>query len=145
MHELLAPLYHAVAYDAIMDEQEGVTINADNGLKELCSPLWVAADAWALFDAVMRSASRWYEWQESPLSSRSTATMTALSGGKDSPLPAHVQLDIRDGHQQGGLQPYIAPIVQTCNTIQGTLLRSTDPQLFKSLQEAGIEPQIYGM
>ncbi|KAF9451081.1 RabGAP/TBC [Macrolepiota fuliginosa MF-IS2] len=148
MHELLAPLYHAVAYDAIMEEQEGITIIAEGALRELCSPLWVAADAWALFKAVMRGVSRWYEWQETPLSiSKSTTSATSLpngSGGRSSPLPTHVRFDVRDG-QQGGLKPYVAPIVQTCNLIQGTLLRTTDPQLFSAIQGTGIEPQIYGI
>lgn len=145
MHELLAPLYHAVAYDAIMEEQ-GITIIADTALKELCSSPWVAADAWALFEVVMRGVSRWYEWQESPLqgSNSSMTSPTLLPGERNSPLTAHVRLDARDG-QQGGTRPYVAPIVQVCNMIQGTLLRTTDPQLFKAIQETGLEPQIYGM
>ncbi len=145
MHELLAPLYHAVAYDAIMEEQEGVVVIADGVLKGLCSSPWVAADAWALFDAVMRGVSRWYEWQEPPLPSGAVTTTTASAGGSGGKnlLPAHVQFDVRDG--RGGLRPYVAPIVKICNTIQGTLLRTTDPQLFSAVQEAGIEPQIYGM
>lgn len=149
MHELLAPLYHAVAYDAIMEEQEGIAINVDSSLKELCSPVWVAADAWALLEVVMQGVSRWYEWREPPPSVPDSATNAATPspsgpGGRNSPLPAHVRLDVRVG-QQGGLKPYVAPIVQTCNAIQGTLLRTTDPQLFQAVQATKIEPQIYGM
>jgi TBC1 domain family protein 5 len=140
MHELLAPLYHAVAYDAILEEQEGIAINADTVLKELCSSVWVAADAWALFEAIMRGVSRWYEWQEPSM----TAVLTNGPGGRSSPLHAHVRFDVKEGLQDG-LKPYVTPIVQTCNTIQGTLLRKTDPQLYKAVQGTGLEPQIYGM
>jgi TBC1 domain family protein 5 len=135
MHELLAPLYHAAAHDAIMEER-GINILADTTLKELCSSIWVAADAWAMFEVVMRGVSRWYEWQEP-----SSGLPTGASTPKDSPLAAHVRLDVGEGE----IRPYVTPIVQACNVIQGTMLRATDPQLFKSIQATGLEPQIYGM
>jgi TBC1 domain family protein 5 len=135
MHELLAPLYHAVAHDAIVEER-GANISADATLKELCSSIWVAADAWALFEVIMRGVSRWYEWQEP-----SSSLPMSASAPKNSPLTAHVHLDVGEGE----MRPYITPIVQACNVIQGTMLRATDPQLFKSIQATGLEPQIYGM
>ena len=42
-------------------------------------------------------------------------------------------------------QTYLSPIVKTCNDVQSTYLKTADPQLWKSMQAAGIEPQIYGM
>jgi len=145
MHELLAPLYHAVAFDALPQE-EGITINADISLKDLCSSLWVAADAWALFEAVMRGVSRWYEWQEPSGSHLSPPPLFAVTRPREtsSSLPARLHFDTK-GNFQGGMRAYIAPIVRTCNIIQGTMLRTTDPQLFDAIQGTGLEPQIYGM
>lgn len=131
MHELLAPLYYAVDYDSI---PEGTSSTLDSDLVETCSRTWVAADAWALFLAVMHGVSRWYEWRESD--------DTSGVGASTSPLANQVQLN-SDG--KVNLKPYVAPIVQACNHIQGNLLRTVDPLLWKKLQDAGIEPQIYGM
>lgn len=58
MHELLAPLYYAVEYDSISEEAVGMVKSPV--VQEVCSRSWVAADAWALFDAVMHGVSRWY-------------------------------------------------------------------------------------
>lgn len=129
MHELLAPLYHAVDYDSIPQDVD----TAEPQMKELCSRDFVAADAWALFLAVMKGVSRWYEWRE--------PDSVATAGGF-SPLPNHVQLT-SDGKLD--LKPYVARIVQDCNHLQGTLLRTVDPILWKTLHGTGIEPQIYGM
>ena len=60
MHELLAPLYYAVDYDSLSDGTPGI----DEDLQEFCARRWVAADAWMLFDHVMRSTSKWYEWRD---------------------------------------------------------------------------------
>lgn len=122
MHELLAPLYYAVDVDSFADSAQSDT------LTEICSRSWIAADAWVLFESVMRYASRWYEWRERP----STQSLP-------SPLSTHVQIN-PDGQAQ--LKPYIAPIVQDCNQIQSTLLRSADPLLWKHLQSSGLEPQV---
>src|SRR6266576_6444442 len=110
MHELLAPLYHAVQYDSVRcsEDQDPTTF------QEICSRMWVAADAWALFNIVMNGVSRWYEWRESP--------------DRSLHLSSHVQLDIARGGTQ--LRPYVAPIVRTCNDIQTTLLRAVDPPLW---------------
>ncbi|KAK0503183.1 RabGAP/TBC [Armillaria luteobubalina] len=130
MHELLAPLYYAVEYDSISeDEQEYVH---DFKVQEICSKTWVAADAWCLFNAVMQSASQWYEWRDPPLDTKGR-----------SPLSSHVHLHIPGGLVE--LKPYVPPIVQTCNNIQANFLRTTDPQLWQRLQTTGIEPQIYGI
>lgn len=129
MHELLAPLYFAVDYDSIPETTD--TVDAD--LKEVCSRTWVAADAWALFLSIMHGVSRWYEWREPE---------DASVAGLSSPLANHVQLN-PNGKVE--MKPYIAPIVQVCNHIQGTLLRTVDPALWQKIQSAGIEPQIYGM
>lgn len=128
MHELLAPLYYAVDVDSLPDTVEESNFEM---AVELCSQVWVAADAWVLFESVMRYGSRWYEWRERPL----TQTLA-------SPLSNHVQIN-PDGQAQ--LKPYIAPIVQDCNEIQSTLLHTTDPLLWKHLESSGLEPQIYGM
>jgi TBC1 domain family member 5 len=125
MHEILAPLYHAVQFDSIT-QSENCSIE-DSELAEICSRLWVAADAWVLFDAVMRGISKWYEWRESP-----SASPTDFM----SPVSSRGQVDMK---------PYIAPIVETCDRIQSRILRTTDPSLYKHMQAVGIEPQIYGM
>ena len=129
MHELLAPLYYAVDFDSLSSDS-----NADPSLKEFCSRVWVAADAWALFSAVMKGAGRWYEWQENK-----TAGPTA----EPTPLPSHVQVNVAARESQ--MKPYIAPIVEAANRVQSVLLKGVDPELWKALQTAGIEPQIYGM
>ena len=130
MHELLAPLYHAVDFDSILDEDNS---GVGPDVREFCSRTWVAADAWSLFSLVMRSAGRWYEWQETKALSASKTT---------SPIPSHVHLSATPDVV---LKPYVAPIIEACNRIQSTLLKSVDPQLWRSLQSSGIEPQIYGM
>ncbi|KAL1707767.1 rab-GTPase-TBC domain-containing protein [Schizophyllum commune] len=123
MHELLAPIYYAVDFDALSEDEPVTTEDAT--LRELCSRTWVAADAWALFSAVMRGASQWYEWREPSLPS----------------LP--IQSTSTNGKLE--LKPYVSPVVLACNRIQSTLLRSIDPLLWGKVQGAGIEPQIYGI
>lgn len=133
MHELLAPLYYAVYYDSIVESDN--QSQHDPTVQELCSSLWVAADAWALFEAIMRSTFRWYEWREPPQS----------TGGSQSPLKTHVHLNTSEYRGSVDIKPYVTPIVQTCNDIQSNLLRTTDFALWQHLQATGIEPQIYGM
>lgn len=128
MHELLAPLYYAIDYDSIPDDDSN-SVSSD--VRDFCAREWVAADAWTLFMLVMHSAGRWYEWQETIRPSRGQL-----------PIPSHVQLSATP---DVALKPYVAPIIEACNRIQSTLLKSVDPQLWRSLQSSGIEPQIYGM
>lgn len=132
MHELLAPLYYAVDYDSIVPDGN---LTIDTSIIETCSRTWIAADAWALFQSVMRGVSQWYEWRE--------PSPHPTPRGSLSPLSTHVNIDIPEG--QIDMKPYVAPIVQACNRIQSTLLRATDPLLWKHMQATGIEPQIYGM
>ena len=123
MHELLAPLYYAVDYDSLPD-----TSDPDpDDLSDLCARRWVAADAWVLFDRVMGGAGQWYEWREAP----------------QRQVPAVAGLVHLNG--QGGIEPYVAPILQACNRVQRELLKSADPLLWGRLQAEGIEPQMYGM
>jgi TBC1 domain family protein 5 len=132
MHEILAPLYQAVDFDSTT-EDENISVE-DSGLLEICSRLWVAADAWMLFDAVMRGISKWYEWRE-PL-----PALSPISSPPVTPrgLPSH-------SDSQVDIKPYVVPIVETCDRIQSHILRTTDPLLYKHMQAVGIEPQIYGM
>lgn len=132
MHEILAPLYHAVHFDSIT-QTETLSVE-DSELADICSRLWVAADAWVLFDAVMRGISKWYEWRDSPPTSPPDRISSVSSRGYTS---------FSDG--QVDIKPYITPIVETCDRIQFHILRTTDPLLYKHMQGAGIEPQIYGM
>ncbi|KAJ6630714.1 rab-GTPase-TBC domain-containing protein [Mycena sp. CBHHK59/15] len=134
MHELLAPLYYAVDYDSLPDGSS----TDDPAIREFCSRTWVAADAWALFEALMRGASRWYEWQEPPAASRGNL---AAFRGNFSPFATHVNIPAGPVD----IKPYITPVVEDCNRIQSNLLRATDPLLWKHMQAAGIEPQIYGI
>lgn len=126
MHELLAPIFFALDYDSL-DPRE----TSDVEMTSFCSRIWIAADAWALFGAVMDGVSTWYEWREpSP-----------------PPLPPSLKTQFRHGAPEGQVEikPYIAPIVLTCQTLQAQMLKITDPDLWKGMQKAGIEPQIYGM
>lgn len=123
MHELLALLYYACDFDSISEER-AVHLQ-DRELGDLFSRAWVTADAHTLFLAVMRGVGRWYEWREPPAS---------LQKALPSPNSGPVEI-----------QPYVAPIVEACNRIQSTYLKSVDPDLWKHLQASGIEAQIYGM
>ncbi|KAF9227564.1 hypothetical protein BS17DRAFT_793259 [Gyrodon lividus] len=118
MHELLAPLFYAVDFDSTAESPESSGL--DPLFLELCSRSWVAADSWALFSAIMCGISHWYEWREPDRPSSSSR----------GPM---------------NLKPYILPIIQTCNVIQGTLLKSVDPVLHDAMQSAGVEPQFYGL
>ncbi|KAI0693915.1 hypothetical protein BC835DRAFT_1351971 [Cytidiella melzeri] len=144
MHELLAPLYYAIDFDSIIPS------DLSSSVEEFCSRAWVAADAWALFSAVMRGVGRWYEWREPKLPSDPSGGVTtptsSINFGRD-PLPSHIHLNLAntDINLAPGLHPYVAPIVDTCNKMQSVLLKSVDPQLWKSLQNSGIEPQMYGI
>ena len=129
MHELLAPLYFAVSFDAIAEDE----CNHYPELVELCSADYVAADAWALFQFVMNDVSQWYEWRE--------PDETQAFGSSPSGFPNHVHIP----NGQNGMKPFVAPIVQACTHIQSTLLRECDPHLWQHMQKVGIEPQIYGM
>lgn len=129
MHEILAPLYYAVEFDSLSPNEEV----GDAVVRNVCSRTWVSGDAWALFGAVMRGLSKWYEWREP------TTNSTTIS----SPFATHVNFNMPNGQVE--VKPYTAPIVEACNRIQSNFLRSTDPVLWKHMQSAGIEPQIYGM
>ncbi|KAF9532931.1 rab-GTPase-TBC domain-containing protein [Crepidotus variabilis] len=128
MHELLAPLYYAVRYDALDDGDLDDASGQYKILHELCFAEQTAADSWALFNFVMNGVSKWYEWRPA-------------IGDPVSPFPNAAI--ISDG--QNGMQPYTAPIVHACNYIQTSLLQACDPLLYQSLQKAGIEPQMYGI
>ena len=123
MHELLALLYYACDFDSVSEEQRGRLKKRELG--DLLSRAWVTADAYTLFLAVMRGVGRWYEWREPTAS---------LQKGLPPPNPGPVDI-----------QPYVAPIVEACNRIQSTYLKSVDPDLWKHLQASGVEAQIYGM
>ncbi|KAH9484312.1 TBC1 domain family member 5 [Psilocybe cubensis] len=132
MHELLAPLYYAVHFDGIVDDE--IQDRNYKDLMDLCSAHYIAADSWALFNSVMKGVSQWYEWRE-PNDSEGSARNPLT------PFPNHVIIP----NGQNGIRPYVAPIVQACNHIQSTLLQACDPVLWQSMQKAGIEPQIYGI
>lgn len=118
MHELLAPLFYAIDFDSVPVAHE--VFETDSLFAEFCSRSWVAADSWALFSAIMQKVSQWYEWREPAL-----------------PPPA--------ARGPINLKPYVPPIVEACNRIQGNLLKSVDPTLYEAMQGAGVEPQIYGL
>jgi TBC1 domain family protein 5 len=122
MHEVLAPLLYAVDFDSV-ELSPGVSSSSlPDELPELCDRNWIAADAYALFEAIMSHIRVWYEWQAPPKPVQSPSI-----GG---------QVD---------LKPYVAPIVQTCQEICDGYLKISDPALWRSLQRSQIEPQIYGM
>jgi len=116
MHEILAPILYALDYDSI-DSDAGSDAVHDEA-SEFCSRRWIAADAWALFDIVMRGANSWYEWKEPMVEATTNGPMRT--------------------------EAWVAPIVRTCNSILEDL-RTVDPALYAKLVEVGVEPQIYGM
>ncbi|KLO18816.1 hypothetical protein SCHPADRAFT_844411 [Schizopora paradoxa] len=128
MHELLAPVFLAVDYDSITDNEDE---RIESDMKEFCSRTWIAADSWALFKIIMAGVSTWYEWREP----------------QPTALPPHLEAQYRHGptDNQGDLRPYVAPIVLTCQQLQSQMLKSVDPVLWQAMQKAGIEPQIYGI
>ena len=120
MHELLAPLLYAVDFDSLDPTPPSPFNPSSDQAAELCDREWIAADAHALFEAIMSNIGSWYEWQEPPM-----------------PLPsAGGQID---------LKPYVAPIVSTCREVYDQCLKSCDPALWSALLRSQIEPQIYGM
>lgn len=133
MHELLAPLYHAVEFDSGPFQGQTQPFDDAELLGDICDRSWVAADAWTLFTSLMKGASRWYEWREAP---------PQAVVGQASPLSTHVNINVANGP---AAPDYVAPIVKACNNLQSNLLRNVDPVLFKHMQSAGIEPQIYGI
>ncbi|KAG9012881.1 hypothetical protein FRB90_006458, partial [Tulasnella sp. 427] len=116
MHELLAPILYVVDYDSIAANPPGIS----SEVQEMCNRTWVAADAWLLFGLVMDAVREWYEWQEPPPQTASTA-----------------------GPVQGN--SWVAPIVKICGDIQGEYLKKVDPLLWQKLKEGGIEAQLYGI
>lgn len=116
MHELLAALYVAVDYDSI--DRKNTEIE-DQDVLDMCDRAWVAADAWSLFEVIMSAINPWYEWRE-----------PKIIGPRNGPVE---------------IKPSVAPIVSVCNRIQSQYLSKVDPVLWEKMNEAGIEPQIYGM
>lgn len=135
MHELLAPIYHAIDFDSLQREEPTHPGNENEGLRELCAREWVQADAWSLFSRLMNGMRSWYEWRET--------TPPAL--------PAHLSTQYRHGDSdaqvqgQGQVTTFVAPIVTACQKLQAQMLKAVDPLLWSSMQKAGVEPQIYGM
>lgn len=107
----------AIDFDSIAESESS---GLDPMFTELCARPWVAADSWALFSSLMHNISHWYEWRE-------PASLPLLPSGSIN------------------LKPYVSPIIQTCNNIQGALLKSVDPVLHDAMQSAGVEPQMYGL
>ncbi|KAG7092321.1 hypothetical protein E1B28_008682 [Marasmius oreades] len=128
MHELLAPVYFALDLDSTIGQ-----CLEDPAGGEICSKPWVAADAWVIFECIMKSVSTWYEWREAP----------EKSSNLPSPLSHHVNLNVQSGPVE--IKPYVTPIVRACNRVQSVILKSVDPVLWKHIQSTGIEPQIYGI
>ena len=126
MHELLAPIYHAVDFDSLNRSD----IQIEN-LADLCAREWVTADAWALFARIMEDMGTWYEWRE--------PTPPTL------PAPLNAQYRHGTPEPTGQVTTYVAPIVLACQKLQSQMLKATDPLLWNSMQKAGVEPQIYGM
>ena len=135
MHELLAPIYHAVDFDSFQRKDLAQIGNESESLRELCAREWVQADAWSLFSRLMEGIGSWYEWRE--------PTPPAL--------PAHLSAQYRHGGSdaqtqgQGQVTTFVAPIVLACQKLQTQMLKAVDPLLWSSMQKAGVEPQIYGM
>jgi len=116
MHELLAALYMTVDYDSIDCKD---TELEDQDVLDMSDRDWVAADTWSLFEVIMSAVNSWYEWRD-----------TNAIGPRNGPVET---------------KPSVAPIVSVCNRIQSQYLSKVDPVLWEKMNEAGIEPQIYGM
>ena len=80
----------------------------------------------------MAGVHDWYEWRE--------PTPESL------PPPLRSQFRYGASTSEGeGMKPFVAPIVLACQRLQSDFLRTADPVLCGSMQNAGVEPQIYGM
>ena len=119
MHELLAPIFQAVHFDALPSQSSSDT---PAELAAICDGAWAEADAWALFRVVMSRVGEWYEWRD--------------DGPETTFSPDTGALEIR---------PRVAPIVKVCTRIHNELVRVVDPELHAALQRGGVEPQIYGI
>lgn len=125
MHELLAAIYLVVDHDSLSDSGTLPPL-----LAETCSRTWVTADSWLLFHQIMKFASKWYEWQEPVLANSSNVSAQSRNAITRGPL---------------ALKVYVAPISDICTRVQGHYLKSVDPALWRAMQDAEIEPQMYGM
>src|SRR5258707_5071986 len=105
MHELLAPLYYAVDYDSLPETPD------PDDLADLCARKWVAADAWVLFDRVMRGAGQWYEWRETP--QRQLPSVAGLG---------HLE-------REGGIETDVSTALQTFQRGPKGMLKKTGPPL----------------
>ncbi|KAF8590477.1 RabGAP/TBC [Ramaria rubella] len=145
MHELLACIYRAVDYDSVDRCVSGVTI----ALQELCDRMYVAADAYALFKAIMQRMETWYEWRTAlPDSITPISPLQHIphfsANGEMIPPPVHPQTNTL-ANGQLDLKPYVAPIVSICASLRDEKLRAVDPHLWEKLREGSVEPQMYGM
>mmetsp|Transcript_20196 Transcript_20196/g.46600 ORF Transcript_20196/g.46600 Transcript_20196/m.46600 type:complete len:604 (-) Transcript_20196:264-2075(-) len=124
MHELLAPLYRvleaeaAEAASAPLVEAGGLPSKAVSQLRLLLAADGAEADAYALFDRLMRQMGAWFEVG-----------------------PRLVRTNSRSS--EGARTPRTTPLLRKCAHIQDVLLPKVDAPLHARLRQLDVEPQLY--
>lgn len=116
MHELLAPIVHAIEQDAL-DRSKAKDASLDEAMLEILDSTYVEHDAYALFASLMDHAKDFYEIKESALA--------------DAPA--------------GRLQEQTSSIVERSMHIHQVCLNKIDPDLAIHLTNIEILPQIFLM
>ncbi|KAM3579718.1 hypothetical protein VKS41_007802 [Umbelopsis sp. WA50703] len=136
MHELLAPIFLVLNTDYIdAGDMVGPTDSTTKLLAQVLDSKFIEHDLYILFDRLMASAKKWYEFNDEV--------------PKRPPSWKKKEHDLVDpldlGEQKTAPSAQLTPIVKSCRRIQHYLLRNTDPVLYQHLETLGIEPQLYGL
>lgn len=127
MHEILAPIILVLHRERIED-----TANIDSIKDQSCETSkllnfimdaqFIESDSYTIFNGIMKKIGLWF------------VTSISVTDRK-------LSLDPTD--LQNIAKPAISPIITKCRRIQDELLKKHDPELYNSLTNNGIEPQLY--
>eukprot|EP00002_Diphylleia_rotans_P032567 TRINITY_DN6850_c0_g1_i4.p1 TRINITY_DN6850_c0_g1~~TRINITY_DN6850_c0_g1_i4.p1 ORF type:complete len:524 (+),score=112.67 TRINITY_DN6850_c0_g1_i4:116-1687(+) len=121
MHELLAVIIYALHGDNMK--------NRGDLLSYLVDEMFLEHDSATLFYELMKTCSDWFATSNEQL--HGIASPRRTSGKMNS---FHKKDDIE-----------ASPIVKKCHYIHHVILKNKDPELYKTLEELQIEPQLYGL
>ncbi|ORY51340.1 RabGAP/TBC [Rhizoclosmatium globosum] len=121
MHELLAPIIYTVEFDKVLVSSKEV-----DGSASLCDSRFVEHDSYTLFDQLMNNAQKWFELGDESHKETNTKLKKAI-----------FQNSLSKTNQ--------LPIVSLCLHIQNEVIQKLDPDLYKTLKDLNIEPQLYGL
>jgi TBC1 domain family member 5 len=126
MHELLAVILMVVDRDSLSPSPRAesgmysplTTETPQDPAELILARRWVEHDTFALYNALMGGAKKWYEWR------------SETEGG---------------GRGVAGKSPRRqAKIIEICNAVQG-MIKGVDPILNGRLEAEGVEGQIWAM